>query len=377
MKVVFIITSLPNGGAQSMLFKLLQRLDSRFAPHVISLTTLGEVGPRIASLGIPIEALEMKSSVVALSDFVRLTGRLRSIRPQIVHTWLYHADFIGGLAGRLAGVPHVAWTIRHGNLDRGKNKRSTLAIVSLCARLSSWVPTSILSCSENARRVHISRGYSANNIVVVPNGFDLDAFRPDESARTSVRCELKIPAQVPLVGWIGRLHPQKNVDGFFDAAAQLHRRLPQVHFLLAGEGLDASNLSVSNATQASGVGEFTHLLGIRNDVPRLMAALDVLASTSVGEAFSNVLGEAMSCGVPCAVTDVGDSAYIVGDTGRVVAPNDMTGLASRLEELLTLPPAERTALTERVRERVAQYFDIRNVVKQYESFYDQLAATRS
>jgi glycosyltransferase involved in cell wall biosynthesis len=192
-----------------------------------------------------------------------------------------------------------------------------------------------------------------------------------------VRCELKIPPQVPLVGWIGRLHPQKNVDGLFDAAAQLHRRMPQVHFLLAGEGLDVSNPSMSHATQASGVGEFTHLLGIRDDVPRLMAALDVLVSTSVGEAFPNVLGEAMSCGVPCAVTDVGDSAYIVGDTGRVVASNDMTGLASRLEELLTLPPAERSALRERARERVAQYFDIRNVVKQYESFYDQLAATPS
>jgi glycosyltransferase involved in cell wall biosynthesis len=270
----------------------------------------------------------------------------------------------------------VAWTIRNGNLDQDKNKRSTLAIVSLCARLSAWVPTSILSCSENACRVHIDRGYAASKIVVVPNGFDLAAFRPDETARTSVRCELKIPPQAPLVGWIGRLHPQKNIDGFFEAAAQLHQRLPQVHFLLAGEGLNASNPAVSHAIQVSGLGEFTHLLGIRNDIPRLMAGIDVLASTSAGEAFSNVLGEAMSCGVPCVVTDVGDSAQIVGDIGRVVASGDMIGLASRLEELLTLSPTERTALGERARERVAQYFDIRNVVKQYECFYDQLAAHR-
>jgi len=377
MKVVFIITSLPNGGAQMMLLKLLQRLDSRFVPHVISLTTLGEIGPRISALGIPVEALEINPGVRALSGFVRLTRRLRIMRPEIVHTWLYHADFLGGLAARMAGVSRVAWTIRHGNLDQDKNKRSTLAVVSLCARLSAWVPTSILSCSENAGRVHIDRGYTADKIVIVPNGFDLAAFRPDEAARTSVRSELRIRPQTPLVGWIGRIHPQKNIDGFFDAAAQLHSRLPDVHFLLAGEGLNASNPAVSRAMAASGLGPFTHLLGIRNDIPRLMAAIDVLASTSVGEAFSNVLGEAMSCGVPCAVTDVGDSAHIVGDTGRVVDPGDMIGLASRLEELLTLSPAERTSLGERARERVAQNFEIRNVVKQYECFYDRLAGNPS
>jgi glycosyltransferase involved in cell wall biosynthesis len=113
---------------------------------------------------------------------------------------------------------------------------------------------------------------------------------------------------------------------------------------------------------------------LRNDMPELMAAMDVLTSSSYGEAFPNVLGEAMACGVPCVVTDVGDSAYIVGDTGRVVASGDMAGLAAALEALLALPPAEKAALGERAHARVAEHFEIGKVVGQYEAFYESLLA---
>lgn len=376
MKVVFIITGLPKGGAQSMLLKILQRLDSRFAPHVISLTTPGDVGAQIASLGVPVEALEMRSFTSAPSAVIRLSRRLHAIRPEVVQTWLYHADLLGGLAARLAHVPAIAWTIRNGNLDADKNKRSTLAVVRLCARLSNWAPAKIVSCSENATRVHVAHGYAADKIVIVPNGFDLDAFHPDPAARAAVRAALGIKPETLLVGWIGRFHPQKNVHGFLHAAATLHRRMPDVHFLVAGEGLDWTNTAISNALKTSPLGQVTQLLGLRNDIPDIMAGIDVLACSSAGEAFPNVLGEAMSCSVPCAVTDVGDSAYIVGDTGRVVPRGDMLGLAAQMEELLRLTPIERLRLGERARERVERYFEIGNVVKQYECLYEQLARDR-
>jgi glycosyltransferase involved in cell wall biosynthesis len=371
-KIVFIITGLPTGGAQMMLQKVLERLEPRFVSHVISLTTLGDVGPRIESLGIPVEALGMNSLSSLVFGFGRLIRKLKALRADVVHTWLYHADLIGGLAARLAGVPRVAWTIRNSNLDPDKIKRSTLGVVWLCARFSPWIPTSVLSCSEDARRIHIGRGYAAKKVVVVPNGFDISAFQPDTRARDSVRSELKLDRDTPLVGWVGRLHPHKNAAGFLNAAGRVHCRLPQAHFVLVGEGLEIGNPAVSNVVQASGIQGVTHLLGVRTDIPRLMAAVDVLASSSSGEAFSNVIGEAMSCGVPCAVTDVGDSAHIVGDTGRVVPPDDMAALAEGLEALLMLSPADRTALGMRARERVAQRFEIGSVVKQYEMFYDEL-----
>ena len=375
MRIVFIITGLSTGGAEMMLLKVLARLDrQRFSPHVISLTTRGELAPRIAALGIPVDALGMKPSLPGPSGFFRLVRMLKRLKPDVVHTWMYHADLLGGLATRLAGVTAIGWCIRNSNLDKDKTKFSTRAVVGLCASISKWVPSRILSCSEQARQVHVACGYAAEKMVVVPNGFDLARFKSDEGARKRVRAELGLDVDTPLVGLIGRFDPQKNHAGFFEAAGILHRHMPHVHFVLAGQGVDRDNAALMQAMTLAGVLAHTHLLGLRNDVPDLMAALDVLASSSYGEAFPNVLGEAMACGVPCAVTDVGDSAYIVSDTGRVVAPGDMPGLAAALEALLALPPSEKAALGERARARVAEYFEIGKVVQQYEDFYESLLA---
>jgi len=378
-RIVFIITGLSTGGAEMMLLKVLERLDrQRFAPHVISLTTLGELAPRIAALGIPVGAMGMKPGLSSPSGFFRLVRLLKRLNPDVVHTWMYHADLLGGLAARLAGVSAVGWCIRNSNLDKDKTKFSTRAVVGLCALISKWVPSRILSCSEKARQVHVACGYAVVKMVVVPNGFDLSQFKPDLDARFRVRAELGITNQTPLVGLIGRFDPQKNHAGFFEAAAVLHRQMPQVHFVLVGHGIDINNAALMQAITQAGVLANTHLLGLRNDMPALMAALDVLASSSsYGEAFPNVLGEAMACGVPCAVTDVGDSAYIVGDTGRVVATGDMAGLAHALAGILQLPTAERLALGAAARIRVATHFEIGHITRQYEAFYAELESAGS
>jgi len=374
-RIAFIITGLSTGGAEMMLFKVLERLDrQRFAPHVISLTTRGELASRIAALGIPVEAVGLKPSLSGLSGFFRLVRLLKRLNPDVVHTWMYHADLLGGLAAKLAGGAAIGWCIRNSNLDGNKTRFSTRAVVGLCASVSKWLPSRILSCSERARQVHVERGYAAEKMVVVPNGFDLSRFRSDLDARSSVRAELGITDQTPLVGLIGRFDPQKNHAGFFEAAGLLHRRMAQVHFVLAGRGVDANNATLMQIIARSGVLANTRLLGLRSDTPALMAALDVLASSSYGEAFPNVLGEAMACGVPCVVTDVGDSAYIVGDTGRVVASGDMAGLALGLEELLAMPATEKALLGERARARVAEHFEIGKVVQQYADFYEDLLA---
>lgn len=372
IKLAVIVTGLNTGGAELMLLNVLERIGARFTPHVISLSSVGEIGPRIEALGIPVEALGMQPGVPNPFAFLRLVQRLDRLKPDLVHTWMYHADLVGGLAARLARVPTVAWGVHNCNLDPDKTKLSTRAVAGACARLSRWVPDRILSCSEVARQVHVARGYSDEKMVVVPNGFDLVKFRPDESARATVRRELGVAANTPLVGLIGRFDPQKNHSGFFEAVHDLHRRLPAAHFVLAGKGIDGANIALMQMIESSGACHVTHLLGLRNDVPRLMASLDVAASSSHSEAFPNVLGEAMACGVPCAVTDVGDSAYIVGDTGRVVKSGDMSEMANVLEDLLTLPSAEKIKLGERARARVSERFEIGSVVRQYEVFYDAL-----
>lgn len=357
-----------------MLLKLLERIDlQRFSPHVFSLSTLGEVGPRIQALGIPVEALCMSPGIPPRPwVFYRLVQRLKVLRPDVVHTWLYHADLFGGLAARLAGVPVVVWCIRNSNLDKDKTKLTTRILAFACAALSRRLPNLILTCSEVAKQMHIDIGYAMNKMMVIPNGFDLSSFKPNPVARSSVRALLGLTKDEILVGLIARYDPLKNHIGFCQAAGLLRKRLPSVHFIMAGEGINSDNSELIQALRVNDVHSVTHLLGLRSDTPRLMAALDVLASSSYGEAFPNVLGEAMASGVPCVVTDVGDSAYIVSDTGGIVRPGDMIGLAKTLYEFLTLPVDERMALSRQARSRVEECFEIGGVVRQYEALYEKL-----
>lgn len=373
MNIIFIITGLSTGGAQIMLLKLLRNLDkSKFMPRVISLTTKGDVGSIIESLGIPVHAIEMKPGTLNLAKFIFLVKLLRKYRTGVIHTWMYHADLLGGLAGWMAGIRRIAWGIRHCNLSPQCNKYSTLLVMRVCALLSRWLPQKILTCSEKSQSEHVAVGYCADKMTLIPNGFDLSHFLPNLSARDSVRNELLLPLDAPLVGLIARNDPQKNHIGFVIAAMRIHQFLPGVHFVLAGEGIDQRNFELMQAIRKFGLEDYFHLLGRREDVARLMAALDVLASSSDGEAFPNVLGEAMSCGIPCVVTDVGDSADIVGDSGRVVAIGDMTDLADNIVGILLLPASERQALGRIARERILTKYEIRNLTKRYQDIYVEM-----
>jgi glycosyltransferase involved in cell wall biosynthesis len=375
MRIAFIITGLSTGGAEIMLLKLLQHLDrKRFEPHVISLTNLGEVGPRIEALGIPVLALGMRRGVPNPFKVLILARRLRQLQPDLVSTWLYHADLLGGLAARLAGCRMVVWGLRNSDLSRAFSSRKTFMVAKVCAWTSHWLPKRILTCSSCARAVHIGLGYQADKIHVIPNGFDLTAFQPSESARHIVRAELSLAHDTPLVGLIARYDPQKNHAGFIVAAAHVHALRPDVHFVLAGTAVDADNLALRTAISAHGLQAHLHLLGRRDDVPRLMAALDVLASPSFGEAFPNVVGEAMACGVPCVVTDVGDCSDIVGDTGRVAHVGDMLGFATEVLNLLRLPNVEKAKLGRRARTRVQENYEIGRVTELYQAFYERMAA---
>lgn len=373
MRVQHVITGLDVGGTEIMLCKLLAGMDrGRFEHTVTSLTDLGPVGERIRALGVTVRALGMKRHRPGPAGVLRLARQLRRERVDVVQTWLYHADLVGGLAARLAGVP-VVWGLRQSNLGRAVNKVRTLAVARLGAGLSHWLPRRIVCCSHAARAAHVRIGYARERMVVIPNGFEIDRFRPDPQARRSVRAELGLSADARVIGLIARFDPQKDHAGFVRAAGLLHRRAPDVHFLLCGDGIDRSNVALGRWIEQAGVAEQCHLLGRRDDVARLTAALDVATSSSVGEGFPNVIGEAMSCGVPCVVTDVGDSAQIVADTGYVVPPADAQALAAAWENLIARTPAERATLGASARLRIEQHYTLAAVARRYAELYEEVA----
>ena len=375
MKVTHVITSLHPGGAETMLYRVLLHSNrTEFEPRVISMTNIDVIGKKIQALGIPVRALGMRRGVPNPLGVVRLARWLRSDPPDVVQTWMYQADLVGGLATTLAGEIPLAWGIHSTELDPRSEKRSKIWTVRACARLSKRLPSRIVLCAEASRNVHAELGYAKEKMIVIPNGADLTTFRPDPEARPSVRKELGLREGTPLVGLVARYDSPKDHPTFVRAAALLRVRVPKVEFLLCGDGITWENRELASWIEAAGIRTRCHLLGRRMDIPRLTAALDVAtSSSSYGEAWPLVVGEAMACGVPCVVTDVGDSALIVGDTGLVVPPKKPEALADAWYELLALDPDARVRLGLAARERMEKHFSLTGATGKYEGLYRELA----
>ena len=373
IKVLHLITGLRIGGAETMLFNLVSHLNrNAFEPEVLSLTDIGATGKRIQALHIPVGALGMRLGVPDPLGLARLTQRLRSRPPDVLQTWMYHADLIGAVGARLAGGIPTVWNIRHSNLSPKANKRAHLWTARVCAKISRWLPARIVINSETSRLNHEKLGYAPAKMQVIPNGFDPAMFKVDPIARVSVRQELGLPEPTLLIGLVARFDRQKDHHNFIQAAARLVRHCPEVHFLLCGRDVTSENEKLRDWIRDAGIEHLCHLLGSRDDVPRLTAALDIATSSSLGEGFCNAIGEAMACGVPCVVTDVGDSAWLVGDTGRVVPPMNPAALADAWRDLIGDSGARRE-LGLAARRRVQDYFNLPVIVRQYERLYEEIA----
>ncbi len=379
ISLVCVINALGTGGAEAMLYRLLTQLDHRqFHVRVISLIDIIEpFATKIRALGISVETLGMRRGVPNPLYIWRLARWLRAARPDVVQTWLYHADLIGGVAAKLAGNIPVIWSLRHADLSAEGNPWLTRQTVRLCARASRWLPNRIICNSEASRAVHLDAGYAPEKIDVIPNGLDLASYAPDEEARASVRAELAIPPGGLVIGIVGRFHPHKDHQTFVRAAAALARRRADVTFVLCGREVTWENAQLAEWVNAEGIRARVRLLGERADIPRVMASFDVAVSSSFGESFPNVIAEAMSCGVPCVATDVGDSSQIIGSTGIIVPPKNPEALAKGMEELLRVEGGQRRLRGLAARQRIKERFDLPKVATRFESLFRELASCRA
>lgn len=375
INVCHLITGLYTGGAEMMLYKLLSgTVRRRFNPVVVTLMEGGPVWPKIEALGIPVYSIGMRQGVPTPAAAWRLVRLMRRLSPDLIQGWMYH----GNLAAQLAAafLPErapVIWNIRGSHYNLRKEKFLTAAIIWLEAKLSGR-PARIINNSAASAKMHEERlCFRADKTVIIPNGFNTDLFAPSGQARVQIRQELGLTPDALLIGRIGRYHPMKDHANFFRAAALLLRRIPDAHFVLAGRGVDRNNDKMVQQIACQGITGRVHLLGEREDTARLTAALDIAVSSSAhGEGFPNVVGEAMSCGVPCAVTDVGDSAYVVGETGLVAPPGDASALAKALKSLADLGPVGRQTLGAAARERVVGHFSLPAIAARYEALYNEV-----
>ena len=372
IRVLHLITGLASGGAEMMLYKLVLSMDkSRFESIVVSLGDMGVVGEVIRSAGIPVYTLNIRNYFGLFCGFRKLIGILNTQRPGVLQTWLYHADLLGLLAGKLTKLPVIAWNIRCSELDEKGIPLSTRLVRRLLAKLSA-IPNFVVINSEAGRLAHENAGYLPREWVLIANGFDTDKFRPDTSMRKNFRAQLGVTEATPLIGLVARFHPMKGHEIFLKAASKIAAINDRVRFVLVGTGVDETNPYLQSLVRELGLVGKVYLMGYREDVANILPALDIVSLTSLwGEGFPNVVGEAMACAVPCVITDVGDCAKIVGDAGIVVPANDKAALAGAWEKVLNMTDRERAELGFRGRMRVEAQFSLRCATEQYERVYER------
>ncbi len=375
MKILFITTGLNTGGAEIALLKIVSGLKVSNHIEVISLRGKGDIGPKLEDLGIKVTALSLSKNPISFFKLLKLHKMIKAFNPDIVQTWMYHADLIGGIFAKLAGIKNIVWGIRNSDLSPKRVSKLTILTARACARLSKIIPSKIVSNSQQALDEHAKFGYQSEKFYLLPNGFNLSVYFKDEEKRKKIRQELSISNADKVVGMIGRFDPQKNHLGFLNCALMILEQDPNIKFVLAGEGINLENQALREAIPYYLRANFL-LLGLRTDMPELLNAIDLLALPSFGEAFPNILGEAMACETPCVCTNTGDCANIIGDTAQIVPIGDMRAMANKLIDYFNLDQADFDKLGVKARSRIKENFDIDIRNNQLENLYIEICKTR-
>jgi glycosyltransferase involved in cell wall biosynthesis len=369
LKILHIITSLDQGGAEAVLCRLVADRREGVEHLVISLKGDGFYGNTLRANGVEPYSFGFKRffQLASFFEFVRLVRLIARLSPDVVQTWLYHADLIGGLAARLAGCRRIVWGIRTANLSPALNSRFTLMIAWFCARLSGVLPV-------EAAKEHKRRGYEPGRFHVIPNGFDLGVYAPDVAKRQQLRSEWGVSPQEVLFGCVARWDPYKDHPNLLQALADVAARGQAVRCVLVGGGLSPGNEVLSGLLSKYNLDGSIVLAGPRSDIPAVMNSLDFHVLPSASEAFPNVVAEAMACGIPCIVTDVGDAAMIVGDTGWVVPPKNPVSLASAIEEAREDFRGDNDGKRRiAARQRIEDNFSLEKMTQAYRQLWESVA----
>ena len=367
MKIVHIITSLSDGGAEAVLYRLCT-FDKKNTHIVISLMDEGKYGALLEKSDIAVHCLDMPAGKINFKALIKLYKFIRQFKPDVVQTWMYHADLIGGVIGRLAGVNNIIWGVHNTTLIKGKSKRSTIIIAKLNAFISYFIPRKIIYCAEKSRQVQESIGFNSKIGCVVSNGYNIDDFMPNLVAGLNFRNESKLAKDKFLIGHVGRYNPQKDHETLLLSVAELQNLNSNFEVALVGTDLDKDNEVLNNIIDSKNISCIKRL-GQRCDIPAVMNGFDLFVlSSAFGEAFPNVLNEAMGCGTPCVTTDVGDAALIVGDTGWVVPSRNPQALSRAMLKAIEEKHNNPIAWDERrlaCRNRIVNNFSIEKMVTGY------------
>ena len=371
MKVVHIITGLNDGGAEHTLYKIC-KYDNKNKNIVISLTGLGKYGPLLSKLGISVYCLELK--ILKIYKIFSLIKLIESLKPDLVQTWLVHADFFGGIAARLAGINKVVWNVRYSNVELGKTKFLTIFIMKILINLSFLIPQLIIINSKRGMKMYSAKGYDKKKLRLIQNGYDLSILKINKIKNKTFRKKIKIKKETPLIGNVSRYDPKKDHLNFIQALSLLKSKKINFFCVLVGTKIHRYNLKLISKIQELKLTKNIKLLGRSNNITEVMNGIDIyVQSSGYGEGFPNVVAESMACGTPCVVTDVGDAGIIVGNTGWVVPPKNSHKLAKAIEKAIyEMKTKKWNKKCYKARLRIKENFEIMKMIKSYNNLWNQI-----
>ncbi len=377
MRILLSIPSLALGGAERQYAELARGLSAR--GHEVLCAVLGQGGPLEGELGgARLALLEKRSRLDNPRMLLRLAGLVRSFRPRAHYAFLSTPCVLGALLKPLFPATKLVMGVRATPVDHAdySSGRAGALLHRLEAGLSGLAD--LVICNSEAGRAHAAaRGMAAHKLRVVPNGIDTARCRPDRALGLPLREEWGAAPEAPLIGIVARLDPMKDHANFLKAAALVAMRRPEARFVCVGGGPEGYASELRRQAGTLGLGEKLTWAGARGDMTAVNNALDLLCLASAyGEGFPNVLGEAMACGVPCATTDVGDAAPVVGDAGAVAPRRDHEALAGAMLAQLERLEREGAGLRRACRQRVEANFSVERMVERTEALLLELAGER-
>ncbi len=373
MKITHITTGLDNDGAEAILFHVIKNTLNEMDHSVISLRDAGFFGRKLTDLGVEVTTLNMSKNLSDLSSSMKIFSLLRKQGPDLVQTWMYHANLAGGVIAAITGLRKIAWGIHHCSLQH--DKLSTRAVAKMCGCLSAFVPSVVVFCSKEAALVHQKLGYIKSKTRVIQNGYDLSRFKPDNTARRELRSQWDIDDSEMLIGMVGRWHPCKDHGNLLSALSILKAKGVKFRCVLTGPEITRDNAELLTLCKQHGLAQQIILTGPRTDIPDVMNALDIHVLSSLSEAFPNVIAEAMASGTPCVATDVGDTREIIGNDERIAPPQHPKRLAEAIATLLSRIEHEgRHIAGLQCRQRILQNFSMERMVMSYRSLWRDLSA---
>ena len=378
IKILHIITGLGFGGAENNLLNLIKEIDkTKFELHVVSLNGKGYIGEQILNLNIPLNSYEAnKSGFILFKLFniafviVQIIKLIKQIKPDLIQTWLHHADLIGFLCAFLTGHKKLVWSVRCSDLKKGYISAKNRYLVKILS-FFSYYPIVILFNSHAGIKAHLKIGYKPKKYQCIFNGIDTSRFKPDSEQKYKTKIELKILQNIQTIGYVGKDQNIKDIETFLYSIQEVQKKLPDINVVMIGENLSNNNKNLLNSINELQLKNIK-LIGLKKNIENYMQVFDIMISTSLSEGFPNVLAEAMSCGVPCVSTDVGDARNIIDTNNQLHEVKNYKAISNSCIRILLMNSEEKKKLNESSRKRIIDKFNILSITKQYEIFYKKL-----